>query len=294
MSISDPTDEELRELFFLFPQNKSAAARNPDIEPIRLADEQIDNFLNGIWNVPDAGAGSRNWVRKELVEAVEYFCSHYYFQEYPSPSATMRKLESIQAATRKLIQSLGVQDKSPESMPSDIQSYLQIAADEYGWHIGKRAANLTTAWNFWSAYKLPSIISGVQLLDHWTVLALSELQRNIAEKKKAKRTGNYLGDSAIRVLIHQLARVYMHAHSKRPGTDTDGPFIRFASAFIEAMKENVTEAQRAHFAHIDHTLSVSPDAIRNHLRGFNARLAASAANQAAKTKKKVKSKRGKN
>ncbi len=287
MSIAKPTDEELRELFFLFPEGKAAADRMPQIEPLKLGNAELDRFVAALGNIPEAY--SRQWVRKQLAEAAEYFCNGYALQKYPRPSETARRFAAIQAAAQSLIQAL----EPNGAMTSDIQAYLQIAADEYGSRV-RRPVDVglyDIPWNFWSAYKLPSVIESVRLIEHWAELAQARLQRNVEENKRKKRTGN-LGDPAVRVLVHRLALSWIYVRG-----EVFIGFTSFAREFIEAMKERLTDAQRSHFEHIGNKLShaSSEQAIRNHLRSFLAKLAASKANQAAKKNRGVvKPKRGKN
>ena len=271
MSIANPTDAELRELLNLYGVEKPTPLM-PQIEPIRLTDIQLTKSLEQVGVLPDDS--SRKRVQRELTEAAEYFLSEYYFQAIAAPSVTERKLKAIQAAARKLILALGPWDRFPQTIESAVQSYLRIAAEEYGARVGLPAGvdPREVYWNFWPVYKLPSAVSGLRLIEHWGALAQANLRAQVKQSKREGTAGNR-GKTAVRVLIHRLVLVWWNATGHFPGVGVnaatekaDGPFIRFAADFLDAMKQSLTDTQRAHHVGVETALSISPDAIRDHTR----------------------------
>ena len=273
MNIKNPSDEELRELVYQFKETSfhSPYAPLPQFERIRLTNEQISELLALLGGTEEPEP--RNYSRRQLVEAAEYYCDSLWHQETISPSVAAKKLSNVCSGARKLLNSF---DDSSLQTRLYVQSFMRIAAEKYGHQVMSTTERRgwDIPWNFWTACRLPSAVQSVELLEHWAEMAKEMLQPDIGKSKRNR------GKSAARVLIHRLALAWLHARRRPPGAgyDTinskaDGPFIRFASRFVELLRLNVPPSLRTQLPTIDHELStLTPGAIRGHLRLFLKRL----------------------
>jgi len=153
---------------------------------------------------------------------------------------------------------------------------MRIAAEKYGQQVvdTTERRGWDVPWNFWPAYRLPSAIQSVELLEHWAKMAKEMVDADVGKSKGSR------GKSSARVLVHRLALAWLHARKQPPGrgydpinSRADGPFIRFASRFVEIMRLNVPPSLRTQLPTIDRELNaLTPDAIRGHLRLFLRRL----------------------
>ena len=225
----------------------------PQFERIRLTDQQIGELL-ALLGVPEK-PGPRDYIRQQLIEAAEYYCDSLWHQETIAPSVAVKNLTNFSKAARKLLSSFN--DPSLQTRLY-VQSFMRIASEKYGQQVMDTAERRqwSVPWNFWTAYRLPSAIQSVELLEHWAEMAKKILQPDIGKSK-----GNS-GKSAARVLIHRLALAWLQARNQPPGAgyDTinakaDGPFIRFASKFVELLKVNIPLSLRAQLPTIDRELS---------------------------------------
>ena len=220
-----------------------------------------------------AEPGPRDHIRQQLVEAAEYYCNSLWHQETIAPSIASKTIGNICSAARRLLDSF---DSSSLQTRLYVQSFMRIAAEKYGQQVmdttERRAWDVP--WNFWAAYRLPSAIHSVELLDHWAKMAKEMIDADVG-----KRKGNR-GKSAARVLVHRLALTWLHARKHPPGAGYDainmraeGPFIRFASRFVELLKLNVPLSLKTQLPTIDQELDdLTPGAIRGHVRLFLRRL----------------------
>ena len=220
-----------------------------------------------------AEPGPRDHIRQQLVEAAEYYCNSLWHQETIAPSIASKTIGNICSAARRLLDSF---DSSSLQTRLYVQSFMRIAAEKYGQQVmdttERRAWDVP--WNFWAAYRLPSAIHSVELLDHWAKMAKEMIDADVG-----KRKGNR-GKSAARVLVHRLALAWLHARKHPPGAGYDainmraeGPFIRFASRFVELLKLNVPLSLKTQLPTIDQELDdLTPGAIRGHVRLFLRRL----------------------
>lgn len=276
MSISEPTDEELRELYFLFRQNKPSDPRMPIIPEITITDQQVTELISLL-----APKYPLHPLRmKELIDPGRYFPDSLYRQKFPSHSEIQLRFEKIQRAALALLDALGVTSASTTKLPPEVTSYLQIAAADYGEHVGRPEGinRKDLHWEFWPACKLPSVITSISLLEHWAGMA-RDRQESEVNRRKAEPKRTHSGDSAFRVLIHRLALVWLNTHGTAPGAGfssshgrAQGPFIEFAAAYLGAMQKHITPEHRRYLPTIDKELARNKDSIRTQLLHFKRRL----------------------
>ena len=302
MSIAKPTDEELRDICAPFLGKKTADARMPSIPEIRFSNAEVSELLKLL------GRDTADINHQELLNAGRWFPDALYLQELQSNSELEKAFAGIQNAALSLLEKLGVKGGSTTRIPHSVSAYLQIAACEYGIRVGRPRTREQMPWNFWEAYKLPSVIVGVSLLEHWAGMARDRLRAGILRHAAEKQRRNP-GATAMRVLIHKLAFVWRHTTGEWPGAGfsssrgtADGPFIRFALRYLEFMRKNITAEHRQHVPCIDAELTVARrarqaqsanyarhenerirDSIRVHLKSFKRRLASSKSSQMARS-----------
>lgn len=281
MSIAKPTEEELRGLYFLFQQNTRPVPRFPVVLPIELSESELEELIAPLRPKARHGHTNEIWFRTQLAAAGKGFPAALYQQNRPAISETERRFKRIQSAANNLLESLGVTGKSSRGLSDEIETWMQVAAEMYGAKVGTPSDVEPTAipFGFWTAYKVPSVIVGIGLLEHWSGIAQEELRVFIKPRRSVKRTN--AGDTAIRVLIHCLAGFWWQWHGNVPwggynvskGT-ADGPFIRFAEKYLQLMRKNISQEHRKVFSgnKLDSALTLSKNSIASHLRGFKARI----------------------
>lgn len=107
---------------------------------------------------------------------------------------------------------------------------------------------------------------------------------NTAKRRAKGKPKGHAKRTAMRVLIHRLALLWLHTHGGTPpkvsvrNNHASGKFIRFAQFYIQAMRKQTTSehlkfAKSRKFARfIDKELDISADVIAWHLKTFTARL----------------------
>ncbi|MBI3918166.1 MAG: hypothetical protein HY322_14315 [Betaproteobacteria bacterium] len=274
MSVKNPSDEELRDILFRF--NETNVGWPYELVPFEqsyLTPEQIE-YLVRLLGTTRAG----DHVRQELAEIAECYCRDLWFQEKPSPSEIKRRLTQIQTSAHKLLRSFHARDDSSQQAKAFVQSYMRLATSEYARRMKEEYPEFArdTPWNFWTAYRLPSAIQSVELVEHWAESAIAIVDRESRPKGRVVKTKKNVGKTAARALVRSLAGVWRHAHGEFPGAgysttkrEADSPFTRFTLKFIKFLRANVTADRRRHLPNIDNELSdLTADAIRGHLRTF--------------------------
>lgn len=197
---------------------------------------------------------------KGLLDPAGWFLRSLVLQNYPPSSQIDKSLEQIESAASRLRRNLS----NPLVWP-----YMRMAAGD----IVEDDHTLDTA------------VAAVENLRRWSQEARGIVRRNDETKRKDRPTkgkGKSKGlpkRSAMRVLIHRLALLWMHTHKgirptvsvNRDGT-SGGKFIRFAQSYIKAMRNQTTDKHRRHAGNIEEELNVTANAIASHLRFFLARL----------------------
>lgn len=275
MTIADPTEEEVRELYFLFAPDKVAQPRLPSVPELVLASQDVTALMRVLDERRNTRI-ARSYLEEHLTQAARYFPRDLYLQERPSASALDARFRSMQKAAWKLLEVLTVRSARPSEMRDDeIAARLQMAASTYGSRIGHPEPSPppeTIHWNFWETCKLPSVITGVSLLEHWATMVREQLR---TERRKGRRNR---GNTAFRVLVHRLALVWLHNGGKRPGAGYslsrggESAFTRFVRQYLKAMLSVIRDEHLRYTPTIAAQLKRSDDSIRGQLRVFNRRL----------------------
>lgn len=285
MSVGNPSEKELRDILFLFEETN---IDSPYYPPFILGTPPNDAQLGELTKLLGVPALTE-WTRKELIETAEAFCLSLSHQEAIPLKYAKKRIEVIRNSARKLLDTFNVIESSSRKNKASVKKYasahtipfiqpfMRMGASEYARNIHQQYPDLArmVPWNFWGAYRLPSAIQSVELLEHWAELAIVHLDN--LDKKSGARKGNQ-GKIAARVMIQRLARAWQSAKGALPGagysthrTRADGPFIRFSLEFIEQLRTNATAEQKGYLPSFDKELNgLTEDSIRGHLKAYKA------------------------
>ena len=235
-----------------------------DVPEHRFTENQIAELIKLL------GANSANLPRlrgETLPDAARWFTSSLVQQNYPPNSKIDKSLERIESAASRLRLSLS----NPLTKP-----YMRFAAGD----VTEDDRRLHTA------------VIAVENLKHWSKEARQRISQSEEKKRrdeakaeratKRKTKGKGKGKptrTAMRVLIHRLALLWLRTHNGKAPTvsvkrdsSSSGEFLQFAQSYIKAMRQQTTDEHRQCARNVDKELAVSADAIVSHLRAFNARL----------------------
>lgn len=283
MSIAQPTDAELRELFGIDEPRKARCPFFPD--PILLSDTHIESLLvTQLGNPSDPGR--RRWVMEEIKATAESFLSDVALQSSNTPTASRDQLKRIQSAARELRAALAWDGESFETIPYDpAHTWLRQAAEHYRGRVKlpQGVSPYDVPWNYWESWKLPSSIAGVRLLELWA----QDARDLVKEKSDPVRRGP-ASRHTLRVTVHRLCLCWMHAYGAPPGAGIkvvdqlaienrdrylpDGPFTRFAVEFFENMRQCASEKQMSDYPPLERLLNPSRHTIRKYIQLFKHRL----------------------
>jgi hypothetical protein len=269
MSIQKPSEQELRDHYFIFDNNKPRELGwRPKIEPVRLADKTVDDLLKTLR--PFSTSVQTDYIRQKISEAAEYYWRTLWEQTAPSPAKALTRLTKVQNAAKVLTAHTGSQSRAADRLDYHIQSYLLSAADEYGQQVGKpEAASQEIPWMFWSRFRLPSAITSVALIEHLAGLAKKQIEARVQlDGRKTKKAS-----IANRVLIDRLALVWMSAKGSPPPDDSV-LFYQLASRFVLGVEARLTPQHRRLLPTIQSEIEKlkKPNVVRWHLRRFLLRL----------------------
>ena len=285
MSVENPTKQELQELLFRFPESnsKSRYQRLPVIPPIELRNVQVTKLVKLLGKLKNPELEGH--IRQQIKDAAKYFPNELMLQNLPAPSHLIRKFKGIQSAAVCLRKKLNNIDDT--LLKSSVFAFLLQGIDEYAHRIRQLpdCADTDIPWNFWTAYRLPSALQSIELLEHWTGLAIERLTKVMNSNKQewqqrgyqGKRT--HKGKSATRVLIHRLAIIWSTGKGILPvarlgtqmNTRTTG-FVKFSSQFVKSVEANVTKKHEAYLPQIKKELELDANAIQTRLKTLKERL----------------------
>ena len=186
MSIAQPNDADLRELIGLAEPRTVKSVYFPD--PIRLSKSHVDSLLVHLGD--PAEPNRRRILAKQIEEVAEFFLNDVAIQSAQTPSESLKQLESIEYAVRKLRAALQWDGESIETIPYEpVHTWLRQAAEEYRDRVKLPAdvSRYDVPWNYWEAWALPRAICGVRLLEIWAQDARAIIQRRTGPAKSGAR-----------------------------------------------------------------------------------------------------------
>ena len=263
----------------------------------RFTEDQIAELIELLGGHP---ANLPTMQGEGLHDAARWFTSSLVQQNYPPSSQIDKLLERIESAASRLRFGLS----NPLATP-----YMRMAAGD----VVEDDRTLDTAFlavenlRRWSqeAREIIRRYDEIERIDEAERKALGEAIADANARGERKATRDAIAEararakvdntakrrtkgtpkgrakkSAMRVLVHRLALLWLRTHHGIPPTvsvnrdgHASGKFIRFAQGYINAMREQTTDEHRQHARNIDAELAeVSTDTIAWHLRMFTARL----------------------
>jgi hypothetical protein len=121
MTISAPTHEEMRELYFLFAPDKVAQPRLPAVPEIVLGSEDVTALMRVLDERRNTRI-ARSYLEGHLTEAARYFPRDLHLQERPSASVLDTRFRSMEKAARKLLRVLTVRPTRPRTSSDKVDT----------------------------------------------------------------------------------------------------------------------------------------------------------------------------
>lgn len=190
-------------------------------------------------------------AREDLENAARWFTSDLVLQNAPTDAQDIEKLDRVVANAKRLIRDVS---------DSDIAGYLRFEAGDV----------------VPEDRKLQSLIDAVREFMRLAEDAAKrrEHDRNNLDQYKRECSARGLEWSkpkfvAMRVLIQRLYSLWWRVDGKPPSGSPTTNFMKFAQAYIAAMREQTDKAHRTAAPNIDEQLAVTEGGIQSHVRILN-------------------------
>lgn len=194
-------------------------------------------------------AGGRAEIASRLSEIANSFLLDWHWQQKPSPSRIVKRLNAINSAANQLLAKL------PQS------------ADQSEAEVRYRLTAQATTKVASGSERLRAAIDAVKDIAAWSKAA------KFREATRKGRKVGHRGDKAMQRLIGNLYGVWLDFWGRIPGATTNaytgeigGPYIRFVLAFLRCLETKIPAKYSQANPGLGNALRASPSAIRERLR----------------------------